>query len=117
MALPWWLPFGPVAEIAPRELFESLARDGRNWQLIDVRSELEFEQGHIALSRNVPISVLPRQLTALQLDPTRPVVAICLSGHRSVPAFRLLKRAGFQVYSLAGGMMRWWSAHLPTVKD
>lgn len=118
MNIPWWLPFGRIAEIAPRELHDLLARDGRDWQLIDVRSELEFEQGHIARSRNVPISILPRQLADLNLDPHRPVVAICLSGHRSVPAFRLLKRAGFhQVYGLAGGMLAWWSVRLPTVKD
>ncbi|MBI5305360.1 MAG: rhodanese-like domain-containing protein [Chloroflexi bacterium] len=118
MNLPWWFPFGRVEEIAPRELREQLARDGHALQLIDVRSEIEFNQGHLAHARNVPINVLPRQLASLHLDPNRPVIAICLSGHRSVPAYRLLKRTGFrQVYSLAGGMVAWWSARLPTMKD
>ncbi len=117
MHLPWWFPFGRVDEIAPRALHDKLTRADLSLQLLDVRTEAEFGESHIVNARNVPIYALPKNFAALNLDPHRPVVAICLSGHRSVPAFRLLKRAGFrQVYSLSGGMLAWWSARLPAVK-
>lgn len=117
MNLPWWFPFGRVDEMAPRALHERLTRADFALQLLDVRTEAEFGESHIARARNVPIYALPQHLAALNLDRERPVVAICLSGHRSVPAFRLLKRAGFrEVYSLSGGMLAWWSARLPAVK-
>lgn len=118
MLLPWWFPFGRVDEIAPRDLQNKLRNDGVNLQLIDVRSTAEYAGGHIARTRNVPIDTLQRELANLKLDPSRPVIAICLSGHRSVPAYRLLKRAGFNdVRQLSGGMLAWWRDQLPTVKD
>ncbi|CAG0942423.1 thiosulfate sulfurtransferase [Anaerolineae bacterium] len=118
MNVPWWFPFGRVEEIAPRDLQSKLANDGAGLQLLDVRSRVEFAESHLPRAKNVPINELPHQLDALGLDPNRPVIAICLSGHRSVPAYRLLKRAGYrEVYSLAGGMMAWWRARLPTGKD
>jgi rhodanese-related sulfurtransferase len=115
--VPWWFPFGQVSEIAPRELLAELG-NGAGIQLLDVREPVEFRQGHIEGARNVPIRDLPRKLETLGLDSSRPVVAICLSGHRSIPAYRLLKRSGYsQVYSLSGGMIAWWSDHLPIAKD
>ena len=117
MNLPWWFPFGRVEGIAPRELHAKLVNDGADLQLLDVRSTMEYAEGHIARTQNVPITALPRQIDHLKLDPAKPVIAICLSGHRSVPAYRWLKRAGYsQVYSLSGGMLAWWSARLPTTK-
>ncbi len=118
MTVPWWFPFGRVDEISPRELHDKLLNDGADLQLLDVRSTLEFSESHIANARSAPITALPQRLANLGLDPSRPVVAICLSGHRSVPAYRLLKRAGYsQVYSLDGGMLAWWAARLPTTRN
>ncbi|MBI5032754.1 MAG: rhodanese-like domain-containing protein [Chloroflexi bacterium] len=118
MGLPWWFPFGKVDELTAQELYAKIKNESKNLQLIDVRSAAEYVEGHVAKTRNVPIQTLPHRLKELKLDPNRPVIAICLSGHRSVPAYRLLKRAGFtQVYQLAGGMMAWRREGLPTVKD
>ena len=117
MNVPWWVPFGRVDEIAPDELASRMQNDGRELQLLDVRSTLEYAESHLANTRNVPITELAQRLGGLGLDSSRPVIAICLSGHRSVPAFRLLKRAGYsQVYSLSGGMLAWWAARLPTMR-
>jgi rhodanese-related sulfurtransferase len=118
MRPPWWFPFGKIEEIAPHALRAKLENNGADLQLLDVRTEAEFESGHIAHARNMPIHVLQRRLAELGLDPGKPVIAICLSGHRSIPAYRLLKRAGFRtVYSLAGGMLAWRSSRLPLVRD
>ena len=118
MKFPWWFPFGKVDELTPRELHDKIQHDGADLQLIDVRSASEYAGGHIANSRNVSIETLPHRLANLKLDPQRLVIAICLSGHRSVPAYRLFKQAGFdEVYQLAGGMMSWRRDRMPTVKD
>jgi rhodanese-related sulfurtransferase len=115
---PWWFPFGRVEEISPRDLDARLQNDGADLQLLDVRSAVEFSESHIASAQSAPITALQQRLANLGLDPARPIIAICLSGHRSVPAYRLLKRAGYaQVYSLGGGMFAWWAARLPTAKD
>ncbi|BDG05317.1 rhodanese-like domain-containing protein [Anaeromyxobacter oryzae] len=112
MKLPWWLPFGRVAEIDPAALHAAL-HSGAPPQLVDVRTEPEFRHGHLRGAVSVPIATLPARLDALGLDPTRLVVAICLSAHRSIPAVRLLRGRGFDAWQLAGGMIAWRRAGLP----
>jgi rhodanese-related sulfurtransferase len=110
----WWLPFGHVAEIPPAQLHQRLA-DDLPPLVLDVRAPAEWRRGHIAGACNVPINRLKKQLPTLNLDPRRPVVCICLSAHRSIPAVRLLRARGFQhVLQLKGGMLAWWRAGLPT---
>ncbi len=111
----WWLPFGRVAEIEASELQARLDQH-EPLQLIDVRSAGEYAAGHIAGSINVPIDQLRSRLPGLPLDPARPVVAICFSAHRSPPAVRVLRRAGFDAAQLRGGLIMWQRRKLPMVK-
>lgn len=111
MNLPWWMPFGRVREIEPAELARWLAA-GAPPQLLDVRSTGEYSRGHLQGAVNVPITELSARVRSLPLAPDRPVVAICLSAHRSIPAVRLLERAGYRdARQLKGGMLAWWRTH------
>lgn len=111
----WWLPFGKVAEIEAVDLKARLDRR-EPVQLIDVRSAGEYTAGHIAGAVNVPIDQLRARLPELALDPARPVVAICFSAHRSPPAVRVLRQAGFDARQLRGGLIAWRRHKLPMVK-
>jgi rhodanese-related sulfurtransferase len=116
MNVPWWLPFGRVPEVRPADLVAELA--GRAGPvLLDVRTPGEFASGHITGAVNVPVTSLSGRLPSLGLPPGRPVVAICLSAHRSPPAVRLLRRAGVNARQLAGGMIAWRLAKLPVVRS
>jgi len=113
MRWPWWLPFGSVPEIEAAQLAQQLEA-AEPIQLLDVRTHAEFERSHIAGSRHVPITELRGVVGNLPLQPSVRTVAICLSGHRSIPAVRVLHRHGFeQAMQLAGGMKAWWAAGLP----
>lgn len=72
-------------------------------QLIDVRETDEYESGHIAEAKNVPLSELTERTD--ELDASRPVYIICLSGGRSMNAAMYLEQAGFDVTNVSGGMM------------
>jgi rhodanese-related sulfurtransferase len=115
MRLPWWFPFGRVPEIAPGALVERL-KHGPWPQVVDVRTPGEFASGHLRGAVNVPVTVLSSRLASMELDPARPVVAICLTAHRSVPAVRLLRQRGFDAVQLAGGMMAWRAEKLPEAR-
>ena len=113
----WWLPFGRVPEVSAADLAAQLKTD-RAPQILDVRTATEWRRNRLRGAVNVPIGALKRRLGGLALDPARPVVAICLSAHRSIPAVRLLADNGFSdVRQLAGGMLAWWRAGLPTDSD
>jgi rhodanese-related sulfurtransferase len=112
----WWLPFGSVPEVSPEDLHAKLAGGGAP-QILDVRTPREWRASRIEGAVNVPITSLRAGLESLSLDPRRPVVAICLSAHRSIPAVRVLREAGFvDVCQLQGGMRAWWKAGLPVVE-
>jgi glyoxylase-like metal-dependent hydrolase (beta-lactamase superfamily II)/rhodanese-related sulfurtransferase len=76
-------------------------------QVLDVRSEPEWRDGHIPGSMHVPyhdIHSLPDGL-----DPSRPVAVICSSGQRSVVAGSLLKAYGAEhvIHVADGGVPLW----------
>jgi rhodanese-related sulfurtransferase len=107
----WWFPFGAVPEMDAADLAARLA-EGAPLQLVDVRTRLEHERGHVPGAISVPITELAARLD--ELDPERPTVAICLTAHRSIPAVRLLRAHGFrEVAQLRGGMRAWWSLKRP----
>jgi rhodanese-related sulfurtransferase len=62
------------------------------------------------------MTALRSRIESLKLDPARPVVAICLTAHRSVPAVRLLRERGFDAVQLSGGMIAWRAARLPEAR-
>jgi len=112
MGVFWWWPFGKVAEVSASQL-DAMRKRGPRPQLVDVRTPNEWVSGHIAGAVHVPITELGSRIDVLKLDPKRPIVAICRSAHRSVPAVRLLRQHGFDsACQLQGGMLAWLKAGL-----
>lgn len=112
----WWVPFGSVPEIAAQELHTRIA-EGRAPYLLDVRTNREWTDSRIAGAVNLPIINFRSGLATLELERAQPIVAICLTAHRSIPAVRALRAAGFEhVQQLQGGMRAWWKAGLPVVE-
>ena len=111
--IPWTRMAGDAPELEPQVLAERLAREPM--QIVDVRTGPEFRISRIDGAVHVPISKLAKRLPELALDPSVPVVAICLTAHRSIPATRLLRRHGYEAVQLAGGMSAWRKAKLPRV--
>ncbi len=102
----WRLPLGKVPEVSPKEL-KRWIDEGRPLQLVDSRMGLEYAMGTVAEAQHAPVTGLPGAMDRLNLDPKRPVVVLCLSGHRSLPGTRLLRSRGIEAYSLRGGIGAW----------
>lgn len=114
MRLPglWRLPLGKVPEVSVDELHRWLEL-GHPVQLLDARTRLEYRGGTIGAADYAPLSETPDVLQRLDLDPSQPVVMLCLSGHRSRPGTRWLRLQGFEAFSLQGGITAWKRAGLP----
>lgn len=108
-----WLPIGRVQEISPEALNERL----KSVQIVDVRTPAEFKQSHIQGAVNLPITHFSKKaINGLSLEQSKPVVTICLSAHRSIPATRRLGQLGYDVKQLEGGMKAWWNRGYPIVR-
>jgi rhodanese-related sulfurtransferase len=93
----------PEIEVTPEHTAEALA-DG-SAQVIDVREPYEREAGHIAGSRHVALQDLAAQADTVDRD--RPVIFQCRSGARSLMAAQAFRRAGYDAWSMAGGLELW----------
>lgn len=78
---------------------------------LDVRESLEWRAGRIAGALHIPLVQLAIRKHELPRGTT--IVTVCRSGHRSGLAARALRRGGFQVQNLDGGMKAWARAGLP----
>jgi rhodanese-related sulfurtransferase len=84
-------------------------------QVIDVREPYEREAGHIAGTRHIELTKLSAE--AASLDRERPVVFYCRVGARSTMAAQALRAAGFDAYSMQGGLLRWAQEDRPLTPE
>jgi rhodanese-related sulfurtransferase len=105
---------GQDMDIDPGRVAEWLAEDPE-LQVIDVRQSDEHEAGHIEGTRLVELATLTDQ--ADSIDRGRPVVFYCRVGGRSTMAAQALRAAGFEAYSMTGGMLRWAQEGRPLSPD
>jgi hydroxyacylglutathione hydrolase/adenylyltransferase/sulfurtransferase len=84
-------------------------------QLVDVREDHEWEAGRIAGARHVELAQIAAE--AGSLDHSKPVVFYCRVGARSTMAADAFRRAGFDAYSMAGGILAWDERGLPLEPD
>ena len=74
-------------------------------QVVDVRESDEYAQGHVPGARLMPLGVVP--VLAHELPTGTPVHVICAGGARSAQAVEILRRAGVDARSVAGGTNAW----------
>jgi rhodanese-related sulfurtransferase len=83
--------------------------------VIDVREGYEREAGHIEGSTHIELARIPA--SADEIDRDRPVVFYCRVGARSLMAASAFRAAGYDAYTLGGGLLGWVAAGLPIVPE
>lgn len=81
--------------------------------LVDVREPAEWKAGHAPQAVHIPLSQLPSKLSKLSKD--KQIVTACKVGGRSARAAAMLRKNGYDVVDMSGGMMAWARAGLPVV--
>jgi rhodanese-related sulfurtransferase len=101
--------------VSPQEAVQLINREKA--VVIDVCETAEFASGHVAGSRNIPLSTLDGA-KGLPTNKALPVVLVCARGSRAARAAATLKKLGHErVLVLSGGMGAWREADLPIEKS
>lgn len=111
----WQSIGGGMKKLSPMDATQLINREDA--VVLDVRSDGEFNQGHIVNSVNIPQKSVQEQLSKLEKYRGRPIITACRTGQIAQGVGSVLRKNGFeQVYNLAGGLVAWEGANLPLVK-
>ena len=86
-------------------LKSALDAPGENPLVLDVRTKLEFDQGHIPGAVLMPYDSI--QADFKEADKSRPIVVYCRSGNRSSIAARTLAGMGYTDVTDFGAVSKW----------
>jgi len=76
--------------------------------LLDVRTNDEFNSGHIENSLNIDYFSDEFYINVDKLDKNIPIILYCRSGRRSGLSANKIKKLGFkEIYNLEGGVLEW----------
>jgi molybdopterin/thiamine biosynthesis adenylyltransferase/rhodanese-related sulfurtransferase len=96
-----------IEEIDAATLHAELAA-GKHSELVDVRSQGEWDEGHLPGAHNVGRDYLESRTERLIPDRDAPIVLYCESGNRSFMAAKTLRELGYtNVRVLNGGYVDW----------
>lgn len=86
--------------------------DSGEYFLLDVRTQEEYDAGHIDSPVLIPYDELENRLDEVPAD--MPVLVYCRTARRSAIASRVLADNGYsKVYNMAGGIAAWQDAGYP----
>ena len=83
--------------------------------LLDVREHDEWDRGHAAGARHIPMGEVPARLA--EIDPGATLFVVCHLGGRSLRVARYLAQNGYEPINVSGGMQAWSDAGRPVVTD
>lgn len=107
-----WVGPGAVNSVRPTDAVMLINK--QNAVVVDVRTDKEYQEGHIMDSLHIPLGMIDNRISELKDLKSTPIILTCRTGGRSSSAAAKLKKQGFQlVNNLSGGMLAWTSANLP----
>ena len=100
-------------EVTTEQTAQALTENGA--QVVDVREQYEWDEGRIEGTLHIEMERLASN--ADEIDRERPVIFHCRLGARSAMAAQAFRRAGYDAYSMAGGILRWANEVRPMVPE
>ena len=93
------------------QTFHPISKDA---VIIDVRTDQEYNSGHVPNARHIPLNALQSQLPSLSQDLDEAIYFICASGVRSAKAAQMAHAHGYtKAINIKDGTYGWRSAGFP----
>ena len=78
-----------------------------NYIFIDVRTQQEYDTGHIPNSTHISVESLESRIDEIEKFREKKIVVYCRSGNRSSKGTKIFNKYGFEAVNLSGGMLQW----------
>jgi hydroxyacylglutathione hydrolase len=110
--MPAWIGAGMDVTRTTQLSTKEVAEREPGTQILDVRSDRQWNSGHIQGAIHIPLGDLERRIGELPRE--HEIQIVCGSGYRSSIAASLLQANGFtKIGSMDGGMTAWKKRQLP----
>ena len=107
---------GGVKLLTADEVTRLINREGA--EVIDIRNQTEFENGHIINAKNICQQDLPKKINKMRKDKSKGIIFYYSNGSLSLKETQKMVRQGEEmIYCLKGGIASWKNANLPLTKD
>nr|WP_141733747.1 rhodanese-like domain-containing protein [Oligoflexus tunisiensis] len=104
-----------VKEISREEVARRLKPE-KDFVLVDVREETEWEAGHLPFAVHLSKGLIERDIETKIPNPSTPLILYCGGGYRSILAAQSIQKMGYtNVLSMTGGFRGWIENNLPVV--
>ncbi|HUI46809.1 MAG TPA: rhodanese-like domain-containing protein [Nitrospirota bacterium] len=102
--------FGVLSRLGIKQLSARELDQKKGMMILDVRTNKEYEQGHIPGSVHVQLSEIGDKVKKLKKD--KELVVYCQNGNRGIWAIKRLMGMGYKnLYNLKGGYNAWKRIH------
>ncbi|HEX9021701.1 MAG TPA: rhodanese-like domain-containing protein [Nitrospirota bacterium] len=102
--------FGILSRLGIKQISAKELDQKKGIMLLDVRTDKEFEAGHIPGAVHVPLADIGDRVRKLKKD--KELVVYCQSGSRSIWAIKRLMGMGYtNLLNLKGGYHAWQRTH------
>ena len=105
-----WLLTRSLTHYSPLEVADRMK--GSTSILLDVRTAEERQHQNIKGSLHIPLQELGRRTDELNKHKSKEIICYCQTGSRSVSAAAMLRKAGYTVANMKGGIAEWNSGGL-----
>lgn len=108
-----------IENISSKQAYEIINanKDNPKFNILDIRTPQEFQEGRIANSINVDYYSADFEYKIDNLDKNKIYLIYCRSGNRSNRAINLMKQKGFsEVYNITNGIIDWQQNKLPIIE-
>lgn len=99
--------------ISPKDLHDLVEENPDAIMVLDIRSEEDFDKGHIEGAVHIPFKKVGENYD--KLPDNKPIYVICYTGQTAGITTAMLRVAGFNAISLSRGMTGWDGEELPKV--
>ena len=106
-----WLLLRGMKQYSPQQVAEAMKQAGSKI-VLDVRTAAERQRSVIKGSIHIPLHELGRRIDELNKHKNKEIICYCQSGNRSLSAAARLKKSGFTVANMKGGIAEWNSSGL-----
>jgi rhodanese-related sulfurtransferase len=81
--------------------------EAAKYTIVSARSAEHYAKGHVPGAINIPYKTIADDASLAQIDPEKPVIVYCYTGHTGQLSDVILSVLGYESYNMKYGMMGW----------